>query len=153
MKLIPVLIQHTYPGNGRYLGFVCTRMLYKMELSHLLLLHLLLLVIMVPPEPTFSTGTCVLLPCPLPQSSTPFGSALTFFLLVLLPFWLLRTLFVMFSPSIMLLKVSLRLARHGHPRLGIQSLVIFFESKGIQTHRQVRAGPSADGAAEATLLW
>jgi hypothetical protein len=93
MKLIPALIQHPYPGNGRYLGFVYTfclfgadahnfRMLYTMELSHLLLLHPLLLVILVPSELTFLTGTCVLLPCPLPQSSTLLGSAPTFILLV-----------------------------------------------------------------------
>jgi hypothetical protein len=80
MKLIPLLIQHTYPGNGRYLGFVYTFclfgadvhnfcMLYKMEWSHFLLLHLLLLVILVPLELTFPTGTCVVLPCPLPRST------------------------------------------------------------------------------------
>ncbi len=52
----------------------------------------------------------------------------------------------------MLLEVQLRFARHGHLKFGVQFIEIFFESEGIQTHRQVRSGPSADGAAEVTFF-
>jgi hypothetical protein len=91
MKQIPVLFQHTYLGSVGYWVFVyifCLydadvhnfRIPYKMELTFLRLLRLFSLVILVLWEQPFSIGKCVLSPCPIPPSSTPFGSALTFFL-------------------------------------------------------------------------
>ncbi len=85
--------QHTYLGSVCYLGFVYIFCLFnadvhnfhmpcKMELSFLWLLCSFSLPILVLWELPFWTGSCVLLPCLLPLSSTLFGSALTFFSLV-----------------------------------------------------------------------
>jgi hypothetical protein len=80
-----------YLGSVGYWGFVyifCLydadvhnfHMPYKMELSFLRLLRLFSLVILVLWEQPFLIGKCVRLPCPLPPSSTLFGSAYLFFL-------------------------------------------------------------------------